>query len=410
MPINYQDILGEIAKIAAAAPKFEQELNERRTEAQKLFSSTFDQQQFKDKLIKAGSILKHLRCAVPTGEAINQRFPLPTELEEQTIIAVDGSQINPSQHLPVNYFLLNLGVIIYPADPEKVPEAKRLSSLYSGHSDQWKGINEDQVAYLRDIEERKVISAEAREFGPNAGVITLTDGPLELWLRRGDGIQSMGQKEEALTDYLASLAELNQLGAITAGYVDKPRAMLLVEALEIAKLVPGELEQVRDNLLPDYHQFEGVTDRDLFAPLLVEPGDRSAVFELQFSEAKIYKKAGVELALHFFYLNVSHEPNAPVLARVEIPAWVAVDQDKLAALQATLYRQCEVLGDVRYPYVLHRSHEEALVTFDDRDELDRLLIEQFALNGIQVGALTNKQTAKNLQSGKRRHSLGKRKY
>jgi len=410
MPINYQDILGDIAEIAAAAPQFEQELNARRTEAQKLFSSSLDQQQLKDKLTKAGVILKHLRCAMPTNEAINQRFPLPTELEEQTIIAVDGSQINPSRHLPVNYFLLNLGVIIYPSNQTETPIAKRQSKLFSTQSELWKGVNEDQVAYLRDIEERKVISAEAREFGPNAGVITLTDGPLELWLRKGDGVQSMGEKEKALADYLASLAELNELGATTAGYVDKPRAMLVVEALEISKLGPGELEQVRDKTLPDYHQFEGVTDRDLFAPLLVEPGDRSAVFELQFSEAKLYKKHGTELALHFFYLNVSREPNAPVLARVEIPAWVAADDDKLAALQARLFQQCEVLGEVRYPYVLHRSHEEAVVTFQDREELDRLLIEEFSRNGIQIGALSNKQTAKNLQTGKRRHSLGKKKY
>ncbi|MEN8243250.1 MAG: hypothetical protein ABFS17_15165, partial [Chloroflexota bacterium] len=211
MPINYQQILGDIAKIAAAAPQFEQELNARRAEAQKLFSSTMDQQQLKDKLTKAGSILNHLRCAMPTNEAINQRIPLPTELKEQTIIAVDGSQINPSRHLPVNYFLLNLGVIIYPADPTETPTAKRQSKLFSTQSELWKGVNEEQVAYLRDIEERKEISAEARKFGPNAGVITLTDGPLELWLRKGDGIQSIGEKEKALADYLASLAELNEL-------------------------------------------------------------------------------------------------------------------------------------------------------------------------------------------------------
>ncbi|MEN8241947.1 MAG: hypothetical protein ABFS17_08505, partial [Chloroflexota bacterium] len=64
----------------------------------------------------------------------------------------------------------------------------------------------------------------------------------------------------------------------------------------------------------------------------------------------------------------------------------------------------------RYPYVLHRSHEEAVVSFQDREELDRLLIEEFARSGIQIGALSNKQNAKNLQTGKRRHSLGKRKY
>jgi hypothetical protein len=410
MPINYQDILGDIAKIASAAPQFEQELQTRRQEAQKLFSNQIDQGQLKDQLTKAASILKHLRCALPTAEAINQRFPLPTGLKEQTIIAVDGSQINPSRHLPVDYFLLNLGVIIYPIDPDGVPTAKRQSRLCSAYDESWKGINDSKVAYLRDIEERKLISEEARLCDASKGVITLTDGPLELWLRKGDGVQSRQQKEKELAPYLASLAELNELGAVTAGYVDKPRAMLVVEALEIGKLAPGELDQLRDNQLPDYHQFAGVTDRDLFAPLLTEPGDRSAVFELQFSEAKIYRDAGEGLGLHFFYLNVSQESSAPLLARVEIPEWVAADRDMLAALQTTLFRQCEVLGDVRYPYVLHRAHEEAVVTYQDREELDRLLIEEFARNGIRIGALSNKQTAKNLSTGKKRYSHGKRKY
>ena len=306
--------------------------------------------------------------------------------------------------------LLNLGVIVFPADPSDTPAVKRESKFFSPQSDLWKGINEEKVATLRDIEERKLISAEARGFGPNAGVITLTDGPLELWLRKGDGIQSMAEKEKALEDYLVSLAELQELGAITAGYVDKPRAMLVVEALELARLNQENWSRCVIKRCWIITSSRVLPIENLFAGLLSEPGDRSAVFELQFSEAKIYQQGGAGLSLHFFYLNVGHKPNNPVLARVEIPAWVAEDGEKLASLHSTLFNQCEMLGEVRYPYVLHRSHEEAVVTYQDREELDRILIEEFARNGIQIGALSNKQTAKNLQTGKRRHSLGKRKY
>jgi hypothetical protein len=409
MPINYQDILGDIQEIAAAAPEFQQELDARRAAAKQLFSGPIDQWQLRDKIRKATSLSRNLRCAVPTSEQLNQRFPLPEDVAEQTIIAVDGSQINPSRHLAVNYFLLNLGIITYPTRPDQVPQAKRLSRLFSNQSLRWKGINEDRVAYLRDIEERQVISAEARIYGPNAGVITLTDGPLELWLRSGEGLQSTQDKEKALAKYLDSLVELEELGALTAGYVDKPRASLVIEALEIENLKPGELDQAIAQKA-DYHEFEGVTDGELFAGILTQPGDRSAVFELQFSEAGIYKKKAPELALHFFYLNVSGLADSPVLARVEVPGWVAADPDKLTILQAALFRQCGILGDVRYPYVLHRAHEEAVVTYEDREELDRLIITEFARNGIPVSTLSNKQTAKNLPTGKRRHSLGKRKY
>jgi hypothetical protein len=409
MPINYEDIERDIADIAADYPQFQEELNNRREAAKQLFTGQFDQQLIADKVRKVVSNSRNLRCAIPTGEQINQRIALAVDAAEQIIIAVDGSQINPSRHHAVNYFLINMGIITYPARDDQTPNAKRLSKLYSNQSNLWKGINENRIAYMRDLEERRVISAEARIYGPGAGVITLTDGPLELWLRTGEGLKSDKEKKRDISKYLDSLAELFELGALAAGYVDKPRAMLVVETLEIAKLGPGEFDRIKEEQA-DYHQFEGVTDSDLFGGILVQPGDRSAVFELQFSEAGFYKEKGKELALHFFYLNVSREPNSPVLARVEVPAWVAADPGMIALLQSTLYHQCNILGDVRYPYVLHRAHEEAVVTFEDREELDRRIIQEFASMGIPIGGLSNKQTAKNLQTGKRRYSLGSRKY
>jgi hypothetical protein len=409
MPINYIDIEKDIADIAAAYPQYQQELNARREAARQLFAGEFDQSFLVDKIRKAASDIGHLRCAVPTEEAINASFPLPEDAEEKIIIAVDGSQINPSRHRAINYFLLNVGILTFPARVDQTPMVKRLSKLFSSHSDHWKGVNENRIAYLRDLEERKVISEEAKIYGPGAGVLTLTDGPLELWLRSGDGPQSSADIKKALSAYLDSLFELKELGAAAAGYVDKPRAMLVVETLEIARLGSGELEQAKETKT-DYHQFEGVTDSDLFAGILVRPGDRSAVFELQFSEGKFYKQKDPGLAMHFFYLNVSQEKDSPIIARVEVPGWVAADAQMIDQLQSALFHQCNILGDVRYPYVLERAHEEALVSFDDRDELERRIIEEFTREGIPVGTLSNKQSAKNLQTGKRRYSLGSRKY
>jgi hypothetical protein len=409
MPINYQEILSSINDIADAAPQYQRALNERRTAARKLFGKTIDQDQLRDKIRKAVSLSRNLRCAVPTAESLNQAFPLPEDIAEREIIAADGSQVNPSRHLAVRYFLLNLAAIHFPADPGGTPEVWRQSELFSEINVDWKGINEDRVAYLRDVKERRVIGALVKEWRSGEGVITLTDGPLELWLRSGDGPQSGDAKENAMSDYLDSLVTLKDSGAIAAGYVDKPRAALVVEALEIERLKPGDLDEYFAQK-KDYHQFEGITDGDLFGGILARPGDRSAVFELQFSEAGIYKKTSLDLALHFFYLNVGREVDKPVLARVEIPAWVAADPDKLAALQAALFSQCGLLGEVRYPYVLHRAHEEAVVTFEDREELDRLIIEEFARHGIPVGEVSNKQSAKNLPTVKRRYNLGKRKY
>lgn len=408
MPVNYLDIFNEIQTIAAAAPQASKELEQRRAQARNAFlSPELDQQALRDKLKKAAAIMPRLRCAIPTQEPINRGFPLPEDQEESILIAVDGSQINPSRHLPINYFLINIGIIQYPANPSQTPVAKRHTKLFSPQNFAWKNPNDNQVAYLRDLEERKILSAQVEIYRPQKNILTLTDGPLELWLRTDDRAQGAGQKEKLLDPYLDALLELKELNAITAGYVDKPRATMLVESLEIDRLAPDALNLIKAEGKHTFpHQFEGVTDGDLFAQALTNPGDRSAVFEVQFSEAKIYRAKDRALALHFFYLNVGAPDGSPYLARVEIPAWVATDQDKLNTLHANLYAQCGILGDVRYPYVLHRSHEEALVTFEDREEVNRLLLEEFAKHGIDVGDLSPKQSAKNLQTGRRRFSLG----
>ncbi|MEJ2757994.1 MAG: hypothetical protein P8046_05865 [Anaerolineales bacterium] len=39
-------------------------------------------------------------------------FPTPAPPAEATIIAADGSQINPDRHLGIDYCLVNVGAII----------------------------------------------------------------------------------------------------------------------------------------------------------------------------------------------------------------------------------------------------------------------------------------------------------
>ena len=112
-----------------------------------------------------------------------------------------------------------------------------------------------------------------------------------------------------------------------------------------------------------------MTDQDLYDSLL-GPGERSAVFGMQSKSAASYKEG---VALHFFYLNVG-QINRPHLARVEIPAWVAIDLEKLECLHSVLISQCLVMGSKSYPYLLHRAHETAVVTLEDKDQVTQMII------------------------------------
>ena len=190
-------------------------------------------------------------------------------------------------------------------------------------------------------------------------MITLTDGPLELWTTTLEEGSVAGEFKKSLDQYLAVLRQLYELNVATAGYVDKPGADLVVRLLEVAKAEAGDLAKMRK-----YRPFKGVTDRELFRDVL-QPGERSAIFGIQSRSSKPYQG---ELRLHFFYLNVGKEEH-PYLARVEIPAWVAEDQSMLDNLHAVLVSQCRMIGARAYPYLLHRAHETAVVSLEEKDQV-----------------------------------------
>ena len=102
------------------------------------------------------------------------------------------------------------------------------------------------------------------------------------------------------------------------------------------------------------------------------------------------------LSLRFFYLNVGRE-NAPWLVRVEIPAWVADSPPKLEALQAVLVDQCRILGGRAYPYLLHRAHETAVVTLEEKEQLTQMIVLELRQRGVRVGEGSHKQAAKDFQ-------------
>jgi hypothetical protein len=342
----------------------------------------------KARVESAKTVDANLRCAVPLNETLDSSVPPPALPERATLIAADGSQINPSRHEQVEFGLVNAGGIVMRLNSGESTLLHTDSVLMYDDELFRDGVplSEGMVALERDLRERSLLAELAKDYDPP--VVTFTDGPIELWGAR-DG-QEAKAFAESLERYKGVLSRLQSRAVVTAGYVDKPASDLVVRLLELA-LAPKDMEDLRN-----FRPLLGVTDRFLFGDknnLLLKPGQRSAVFSIQSSSAKNYQ--GV-LSLHFFYLNAGADEDHPHIARVEIPRWVADDPSLLGLLHAVLVDQCRIMGARPYPYLLHRAHETAVVSNEEKTQVERMLIQELHNQGVDVEDGSNKQSAKDL--------------
>lgn len=385
MPLDLLSVKQQSAQIAANAPQEQERIQALRSKAVELLAEHADKSaELRAKVELAAQLDSWLRSAKPTGEALTASFPLPAAPGSLMVIAADGSQINPDRHAALNFYLVNLGAILMRTHSGQAPVQRVDTRLHYAEYSSTGSVTQDQVGLERDTNERIFLASLAAE-AHDLPVLTLTDGPLELWGSRSQDPQEQQSYLGALEKYLTALQALHATNAITAGYVDKPRADLVVRALEIAA-TPQEL--LGDTRKLRY--LRGVTDADLFA--FLAPGERSALFALQSSFSSNY--AG-PLAQHFFYLNVGDERQSN-LARVEVPAWVADDRGMLDTLHAALVEQCKLLASRPYPYVLHRAHEIAVVTRAEKDEVTNMLQRALEAEGVHTGDMSHKQALKDL--------------
>jgi len=393
MPINFQQIYARIREIAAGADESKRTLDEKRELARSLlgtYASELDYLQQKVEAAKA--VDSNIRCAVPLDEPLTATYPPPPPATDVTVLAADGSQINPDRHSSVQFSIINVGIISMKLHSGQAPEICVETEMLYGDDLISNGnlISDGLVAMRRDISER--IKLDEISKGIKGPVVNLTDGTIELWGAKGDDPQAYADFVEK---YLRVLTRLHSRGVITAGYVEKPSADLVVRLLEIATADQEQIQRLRD-----YQPLRGVSDRWLYGerenPLL-PPGHRSAVFALQSGSIKKYKGP---LALHFFYLNVGTLGH-PWPVRVEVPQWVAEDKKKLQLLHAVLIEQCNMMGARPYPYLLHRAHETAVVRREEKDQVEQLLTMELRRVRAEVGDRSYKDSAKALPGVRR---------
>lgn len=392
MSINFQSVYEMIQAYGLQAKERQDALNERRRLARLLLDQNAENLAgLRYKVQQARESDPGIRCALPLNERLDFHAPPPELPANATLIAADGSQIFPDRHNAVQYGLINVGAIVLRLNSGEVPVIKTDSQILFDeqlYTPSGGPITDGMLALQRDTAERTRLLDLAGEFGTEGSpLVTFTDGPLELWGSK-EG-EEAGAFEDSLRKYLSVLSRLQSKGVTTAGYIDKPSSDPLARLLEIAIAGPEELQKLRE-----FHPLLGVSDRWLVGDgqaSLLKPGERSAVFGFQSRSEKDYQ--GV-LALHFFYLNVSDNERNPQIARVDIPRWVADDSRSLGYLHAVLIQQCRLLGAKPYPYLLHRAHETARVSTNEKLEVDQMLALELRRNGGEVGETSNKQSAK----------------
>lgn len=394
MSLDFQEIRNQIIEMGKNAQLRERHLQELRREARDLLNQ---QAQNIDALVEKVERVVHqydpsLRCGVPSSEPLNASFPSPPLPQRATLLAADGSQVYPDRHTEVEYGLINIGVIQMCYGLATKPFTRISSRLYYDEDlyTETGIISDAMLALRRDLNERTELAKLASQANPP--VITFTDGLMEIWGPKDGGAEVTSEFQKSLSQYLDVLSDMRELGVVTAGYVDKPGSNYVVRLLEVARAGEGELVDIKR-----FHPFRRVYDTDLYYPLL-EAGERSAIFKVQSPSAKVYTD---ELALHFFYLNVGRQ-NHPWVVRVEIPAWVAQDEVKLDDLHAILVHQCQIMGSRPYPYGLHRAHETALVTLQEKEQITQMIAAELRMRGVPVGERSYKQSAKDLP-GKQRY-------
>jgi hypothetical protein len=325
--------------------------------------------------------------AAPTSEALAEPHPLPPCPERVTVIASDGSQILPDRHAIMLYYVINVGSIVYRHGSNRKPDTYNPKPLLCYEPDdildeRGNIISPGEVRVKRDLAELEVLANLAPAYSREGiePVITLMDGQLTLRVIE----LPFDQQDACRNEHIEMLNILREAGAVIAGYIDRPRSTFVLALMHLASLDPVAIteETLRRN------PFRHLTDLDLFDFLGL--GERSAIFTVRAKGLEAYGQSGH--GIHFFYLNVSQQENAPHLARVEVPAWVVENTQALDTLHAVLVRQARLTGG--YPYVLARADELAVISGEEREAVEMMLAVEMRRQGL-LPELSLKQRNKN---------------
>lgn len=294
---------------------------------------------------------------------------------EYAVLAADGSNIPPDRHAPVRFYVLNAAWVrlTYGRQPGFATDVEtrlcyRPDDLYLDE-DRSLPVEGGRLSARMAVAEIEALQRAMTDDAEH--MVGLLDGTMILWMIQGD-VQRDEVREQLLERYLQALDWFYERRIPIASYISSPgsfelsnmlRAYLSVERGgngddTIAQLC-RELRDIRDSLL---------LRQELGA------GERTCLFR---SQSEILTEYGKHEIL-YFYMNTGDDVLGEI-ARVEVPQWVARDEDLMSRLHAALWDQCCRSGEQPpYPPALHEAHEQAVISTGDRQVVEQLLTERLA--------------------------------
>ncbi|MFC1938683.1 DNA double-strand break repair nuclease NurA [Chloroflexota bacterium] len=310
-------------------------------------------------------------------DGLDRCYQPPPIPDEFTILATDGSHIAVDRHRSTRCYLINIGEVIlrYGQNPDATLDSH--PSLYSGEEemaiapssvkDREQPIEGNLLGLKRNIDECHRLATLAKELPSGSLSLALADGSLILW-----GLEAYPDfvTEALLTrGFLSYLTEIEKLNEPTrkvalASYISFPRSTEVINALRVA-LCPREVldtDYCGECKTRECDAIASIRDRELFMDIL-KPRERSALFT---SGSRFVQKHYGGHQVYFFYLRVDDE-----VARIELPRWVAFDENLLNLAHSLILDQCQ--RGQGYPVALSEAHEQAVVTAADRENFWQLV-------------------------------------
>jgi len=319
------------------------------------------------------------------------RFPPAAVPASYRVVATDGSVIHPDRHTPLRYYVLNIGyaMLRYGVTCEaQLDVATQLCAhddeLYITDRSRRVPVTGTVLGIRRAVAEletasRLIDNDISQEIFQET--LALIDGTLILWGLEGlpDFVASWGLKP-----FLAALATFREKRVPVAGFISFPGSSDVYNVLRVAVCdyplhgLPVNCDHCRARIATEGHrpacdQLPDIPDRELFEEALaLQPGERSQVFQ---SSSRVLDHYPPEDRIAFFYLHTGTE-----VARVEVPAWVAKDQEILDFVHGVLFDQCNRARG--YPLALQEAHEQAVIHAEERETLLRMIEQMLAEHGV----------------------------
>jgi hypothetical protein len=341
--------------------------------------------------------------AEPLGEAIDAAFPAPSAPDEYVALASDGSHIDVERHSPIPCYLVNLGRVRirygrHPeadlaSQPELAFEDERLVLGDRSDASREEVLSGNLLSALRSVREVELLAELAAQEESGLPTLALLDGTLVLWgLARRElrGEIKRLLLDEGIIRALDALKALaSQKPVALASYISRPGGSEVIHTLRLAACPlpdgqpPQPVDCERCPRQPDEprpcDRVGAGADRQLFKALL-GPGQRSAVFRRKHKAPGSIEEAFYgEHSVAFFYLALP-DGVPQEIARVEMPMWIAEDEEKVGLLHAALVDQCR--RGRGYPLAVMEAHEQAVITAPDRAAFGQLLEAAVMAEGL----------------------------